>query len=43
MRESGTAAPLSPLWRRVVWFLAIWIASVLALGAVAYSIRLALR
>ena len=43
MRESEPAAPPSPLWRRVTWFLTIWIASVLALGAVAYLIKLALK
>ncbi|WP_083792037.1 DUF2474 family protein [Roseobacter sp. GAI101] len=28
--------------RRIGWFIAIWLASVLALGIVAYAIRLAI-
>lgn len=28
-----------PLWKRLVWFAAIWIASLVALSAVAYGIR----
>ncbi|RYH04576.1 DUF2474 domain-containing protein [Salipiger sp. IMCC34102] len=31
-----------PLWQRVAWFVAIWIASVAVLGVVAYAIRLAI-
>ena len=31
------------MWgRRLAWFVAIWIASVVALGIVAYAIRLAI-
>jgi hypothetical protein len=29
-------------WKRIGWFVAIWVASVLALGVVAYGIRLML-
>ena len=29
-----------PLWQKWAWFVAIWVASVLVLGAVAYLIRL---
>ncbi|QCI79142.1 DUF2474 family protein [Hankyongella ginsenosidimutans] len=29
-------------WRKLAWFAGLWAASVLALGAVAYVIRLAL-
>ncbi len=29
-----------PLWQRIGWFIAIWLMSVAALGAVAYGIRL---
>ncbi|MGL4487903.1 MAG: DUF2474 family protein [Rhizobiaceae bacterium] len=32
-----------PLRSRLLWFAAIWIASVAALGLVAYGIRLALH
>lgn len=35
--------PESPLWKRLVWMAAIWFASVTALGAIAYLIRLWLR
>ncbi len=31
-----------PLWKRIGWLIAIWIASVAALGAVAGLIRLVL-
>ncbi len=43
MREPEPEAAASPLWRRLTWFLALWIASVLALGVVAYVIKLALK
>ena len=32
-------ADRAPLWKRVLWLVAIWIASVSVLGAVAYGIR----
>jgi hypothetical protein len=32
-----------PLWRRLVWMVAIWTASVLALGLVTAAIRLVLK
>lgn len=32
------------MWpRRIAWFIGIWLASVIAIGAVAYAIRLVLR
>ncbi|MFX0541789.1 DUF2474 family protein [Roseovarius sp. S4756] len=31
-----------PLWKRLAWFAAIWLASIAVLGAVAYGIRLLL-
>jgi hypothetical protein len=30
----------APLWQRLAWFVGLWAASVAALGAVAYLIRL---
>lgn len=32
----------STLWKRLSWFVALWIMSVLALTIVAYAIRLAI-
>lgn len=32
--------PEGPLWLRLLWMVGIWAASVVALGAVAYLIRL---
>lgn len=32
-----------PLWRRLAWFVGIWAASVAALGAIAWMLRLTLR
>ncbi|MFX0546198.1 DUF2474 family protein [Roseovarius sp. S1116L3] len=29
-----------PLWKRLAWFGALWLASIAVLGAVAYGIRL---
>jgi len=33
----------APFWRRLLWLVAIWAASVVALGIVAWVIRLVLR
>lgn len=32
-----------PLWRRLLWFAALWAAGVLSVAAVGYAIRLALK
>lgn len=32
-----------PLWRRLLWFAAIWLGSVGALTAAAYAIRMVLK
>jgi hypothetical protein len=37
-----SAAPPGPLYKRLLWMLAIWSASVLALGIVAMLIRMAI-
>ncbi len=37
------SAPRRPLGARLVWFVGLWVASVLALGVVAEIIRLAMR
>lgn len=34
-----TAQDAGPLWKRLAWLLAIWAASVAALGAVAWLLR----
>lgn len=39
----GRYTATGPLWLRLAWFGGLWLASVLALGAVAMAIRLALR
>lgn len=31
-----------PVWQRIAWFVAIWVASVATLTVVAYAIRLAI-
>jgi len=36
------ASPSPSLPRRLAWFLALWLAGVLAVGLVAYAIKLAL-
>ena len=38
MREPGEVD--SPLWQRLAWMAGIWLASVAALGALAYLLRL---
>ncbi|RYM10474.1 DUF2474 family protein [Sphingobium cupriresistens] len=32
-----------PLWRKLLWFVAIWLGSVTVLTAVAFAIRLVLK
>ncbi|MEX6504744.1 DUF2474 family protein [Jiella sp. M17.18] len=36
------AASRSPWWKRLGWFVALWIASVVVVTAVAYALRLAI-
>jgi len=38
-----TRGEAQPLWKRLVWFAGLWLASVAALGVVAFVIRAALR
>ena len=35
--------PRAPLWKRLVWFVAIWAMSVAVIGIVAYVIRFWLK
>lgn len=37
---ANTGAEQAPLWKRLAWLAAIWGASVLTLGAVAWLLRL---
>jgi len=37
------ATEVLPFWRRLVWFVALWLAGVAVLGSVALLIRVALR
>lgn len=41
--RSHVQAASRPLWPRLAWFAGIWTASVLALGAVGYAIRVVLN
>lgn len=36
-------AERKPVWQRLLWFAALWAASVAALGIVGYAIRLVLK
>lgn len=36
-------AASTPLWQRLLWFVALWAGSVAALGIVGYAIRLVLK
>ncbi len=38
--EGGDRGDARPLWQRFGWLVLIWVASVAALGAVAYLLRL---
>ncbi|MES1198422.1 MAG: DUF2474 family protein [Pseudomonadota bacterium] len=39
--EPGEARP--PLGRRLLWFVAIWVGSLVSVGAVAYALKAMLR
>lgn len=41
--NDGRAAETQPLWKRLAWFAAIWVASIAALGVVALILRAWLR
>ncbi len=38
-----TEEPASPLWRRLLWFAALWAGGVLAVAGVGFALRLVLR
>ena len=40
MEGPGRSAERQPLWQRLAWLAAIWLASVTVLGAVAWVLRL---
>lgn len=37
--ETSSSSPGRPLWRRLMWFVAIWAGSILALGVVATILK----
>ncbi|GJE77156.1 DUF2474 family protein [Methylorubrum suomiense] len=39
MGTASTPQHQAPLWRRLLWFAALWIGSVVSLGAVAFVLR----
>jgi hypothetical protein len=39
VRRSAMPEPQKPLWQRLGWFAALWLASVAFLGVIAYGIR----
>jgi len=41
--KPATTDGAGPLWKRLTWFVAIWAGSVVALGIVAWLLRLAIR
>ncbi|MET0314394.1 MAG: DUF2474 domain-containing protein [Hansschlegelia sp.] len=41
--ETTTSSPGRTLWRRLVWFAALWAGSILALGAVATILKAFLK
>ncbi len=41
--EAAITTDPGPLWRRLAWFAALWLAGVLAVGAIAWAIRAVLR
>jgi len=43
MTASPPPNPPPPLWRRLLWFVGLWAASVAVVGAVAYILRLWLK
>ncbi|MCH8686780.1 DUF2474 family protein [Pedomonas mirosovicensis] len=43
MAASPPPNPPPPLWRRLLWFVGLWAASVAVVGAVAYILRLWLK
>ncbi|RYH12948.1 MAG: DUF2474 domain-containing protein [Alphaproteobacteria bacterium] len=42
MQRSSEPPVIAPLWKRLVWMAAIWLASVSVLGAIAAIIKLTL-
>lgn len=42
MTGSSDPASTPPLWKRLLWMVALWAASVAVLGAIGLAIRLAL-
>lgn len=48
MKPAKSGGPVSgdgagPLWKRMAWFVGLWLAGVTVVGTVAYLIRMVLR
>jgi hypothetical protein len=38
-----TAEPTAPLWRRLLWFTALWAGGVLVVAGIGFALRLVLK
>lgn len=43
LRKSQKETNQDPLWRRLAWFVGLWVASVLVVGVIAYGIKLLIK
>lgn len=43
MREDTPGTKKAPLWRRLLWFVVLYVGGVIAVGAMAYALRFVTR